>query len=114
MIVILYIFTYDNNITEMEVCPMINTNGTRDSFFTQVYISSEARFYSIKDVMEMTGWSEGTVQKLFNDPKFPSADYGKTKVVEVHALIQFFSVPHNKERERYWQPSYVHNRVPRR
>ena len=44
MIVILYIFTYDNNITEMEVCPMINTNGTRDSFFTQVYISSEARF----------------------------------------------------------------------
>jgi len=93
---------------------MINTNGTRDSFFTQVYISSEARFYSIKDVKEMTGWSENTVQKLFNDPKFPSADYGKNKVVEVHALIQFFSVPHNKERERYWQPSYVRNGVPRR
>ena len=101
-------------IIEMEVYIMINTIGTKDSFFTQVYISSEARFYSIKDVMEMTGWSEGTVQKLFNDPKFPSADYGKTKVVEVHALIQFFSVPHNKERERYWQPSSVHNRVPRR
>ena len=58
MIVILYDFTYDNNIIEREVCFMINTSGTRDSFFTQVYISSEARFYLIKDVKEMTGWSE--------------------------------------------------------
>ena len=80
----------------------------------RIYVSSEVIMYSIQDVAEMTGWSHTTVEKLFNDPKFPSADYGKTKVVEVHALIQFFSVPHNKERERYWQPSYVHNRVPRR
>ena len=50
----------------------------------------------------MTGWSENTVQKLFNDPNFPAADYGKSKVVEAHALIQYFSVRHERERERYW------------
>lgn len=68
----------------------------------RTYISSEPRFYKIKDIQEMTGWSENTVQKLFNDPKFPAADYGKSKVVEAHALIQYFSVRHERERERYW------------
>ena len=35
------------------------------------YISSEVRFYTISDLTKMLGWSETTVQKLFNDPKFP-------------------------------------------
>lgn len=57
----------------------------------QTYISSEVKFYTISDLKEMLGWSENTVQKLFNDPKFPSSDFGRIKVVEAHALIDYFS-----------------------
>lgn len=38
-------------------------------------IPAEVRFYGISDVARMTGWSEKTVQKLFNDPKFPMTDF---------------------------------------
>ena len=77
-------------------------NYPKDVLLYHTYISSEPRFYKIKDIQEMTGWSENVVQKLFNDPNFPAANYGKAKVVEAHALIQFFSVRHEKERERCW------------
>lgn len=53
--------------------------------------------------MKLLNWSKTTVQRLFNDPKFPAANYGKGKVVEVHALIDFFSRRHDKEREAYWR-----------
>ena len=68
-----------------------------------IYISSEVRFYSMKDIQEMTGWSHGTVEELFRDPKFPSADFGRKQVVEAHALIEYFSVKHEKARDRYWK-----------
>lgn len=67
------------------------------------YISSEVRFYTIEDLTRMLGWSENTVQKMFNDPKFPSADYGKNKVVEAHALIDYFSRKNSKDRNTYWK-----------
>lgn len=76
---------------------MENTN------LRKVYISSEVRFYTIADLKKMLGWSENTVQKLFNDPKFPSTDFGKAKIVEAHALIDYFSKKHERERDRYWQ-----------
>lgn len=66
-------------------------------------LSSEVRFYKIKDLITMLGWSEATVQKLFNDPGFPAADFGKEKVVEGHALIEYFSHRHEKDREYYWR-----------
>ena len=78
---------------------MENTNKT----LTKQLISSEVRFYTIADLKKMLGWSETTVQKMFNDPKVPSADFGRTKVVESHALIEYFSTRHEKDRERYWQ-----------
>ena len=74
----------------------------KEDFLYRAYISSEPLFYKIKDIQQMTGWSENIVQKLFNGPNFPAANYGRTKVVEAHALIQFFSKRHEKERERYW------------
>ncbi len=37
-----------------------------------------------------------------NDPSFPSVNYGKHKLVENHALMQFFSVRREKEFEQYW------------
>ena len=65
-------------------------------------ISSEVKFYTIADLVAMLHWSENTVQKLFNDPKFPSSDFGKTKVVEAHALIEYFSKKHIKENDGFW------------
>ena len=69
----------------------------------RAYVSSEPRFFTIKDLQKMTGWSENIVQKLFNDPKFPSADYGRNQVVEVHALIDYFSRRHEKALDNYWR-----------
>lgn len=66
-------------------------------------IPVEIRFFTISDLQEMLGWSETTVQKLFKDPNFPSSDFGKSKVVEAHALIDYFSTKHVKKRERYWR-----------
>ena len=67
----------------------------------QTYISSEVKFYTISDLKNMLGWSENTVQKLFNDPKFPSSDFGRMKVVEAHALIDYFSEKHLKQNDGY-------------
>jgi endonuclease G len=69
--------------------------------FNRLYVSSEVRFYTIQDLMKMLRWGEDTVQKLFNDPKFQSSDFGKTKVVEAHALIDFFSKKHVKNDDEY-------------
>ena len=69
----------------------------------QTYISSEVKFYTISDLKNMHGWSENTVQKLFNDPKFPSSDFGRIKVVEAHALIDYFSKKHLKQNDGYWK-----------
>ena len=60
-------------------------------------------FFTVYDISLLTGWSYSTVQKLFNDPEFPAADYGKHKVVEKHALIKYFAVRHEKKNEAYWQ-----------
>ena len=69
----------------------------------QTYISSEVKFYTISDLKNMLGWSENTVQKLFNDPKFPSSDFGRIKVAEAHALIDYFSKKHLKQNDGYWK-----------
>ena len=62
-------------------------------------ISSEVRFYTVLDLMEMTGWSTKVVLKLFNDPSFPSSDLGKAKIIEAHALIDYFSVRRVRKNE---------------
>ena len=69
----------------------------------QTYISSEVKFYTISDLKNMLGWSENTVQKLFNDPKFPSSDFGRIKVVEAHALSDYFSKKHLKQNDGFWK-----------
>ena len=68
-----------------------------------ICVSGGVRFYTIPDVAEMTKWSIPIVQKLFNDPEFPSADFGKNKIVEEHALIEFFNKHRTKERSRHWR-----------
>ena len=66
-------------------------------------LSCEVKFYSIADVKQLIGWSEMTVQKLFNDPCFPATDFGRSKLVEAHALIDYFSKRRTKETNRHWK-----------
>lgn len=66
-------------------------------------LSSEVRFYGIAELVEMLGCSRHTVLKLFGDPEFPAVDFGKRKVVESHALIEYFSRRRTKKEERYWR-----------
>lgn len=72
----------------------------------RMYISSDVKFYKIEDLMQMLNWSETTVQKLFNAPDFPSVDYGRSKAVEAHALIEYFSKKRSKSTEPYWSKSF--------
>lgn len=68
----------------------------------RLFISSEVRFYTVEDLQKMLGWSQSTILKMFNDPKFPAADFGRSKVVEAHALIDYFSRRHDKSKNHYW------------
>lgn len=77
-------------------------------------ISSEVRFYTVNEVMKLTGWSEAVVLKMFNDPKFPSADFGRAKIVESHALIDYFSVKRSKADDSYWKRGDMINELRRR
>lgn len=54
------------------------------------------RFISIKELAKITGWSEKTVQTLYNRSDFPSTDYGKEKKAEIHAIVEYFKVPRRK------------------
>jgi len=54
------------------------------------------QFVTMKQFCELSGWSMSTVKTLYNRPDFPSSDYGKEKVAEVHAILKYFSVPRRK------------------
>ena len=57
------------------------------------------QFISIKEFSKLTGWSEKTVQELYNRADFPSTDFGKEKKAEVHAIIDYFKVPRIKKED---------------
>lgn len=80
----------------------MNTEGTLNTAAVQDN-KELPRFFGIPEVMEMTGWSEKTVKKLFNDKKFPSADFGKRKVILEKAFYEYFSVRHEKAKDKYWR-----------
>lgn len=54
------------------------------------------QFMSIKEFAEVAKMSEKKAQEVYNKPDFPSCDYGKEKVAEIHAVRQYFSVPRRK------------------
>ena len=56
-----------------------------------MYTSSAAVFYTDEKLKELSGWSEEDIRILFADPRFPSSDFGRRPVVEVHSLILFFA-----------------------
>ena len=46
---------------------------------------------TIKDVVEISGWSEETVRKMFRKDDFPAITYGKCKMVVADALKEYLS-----------------------
>lgn len=50
-------------------------------------------FYTIKDVMGLTGFSEPTTQALFNRSDFPACDFGRKKIVSIRAFWDYFDKP---------------------
>ena len=51
---------------------------------------NECVFLTRKDIAELTGWNEKTVNKLFQtDKTFPVIDYGKKELVSSTAFIEW-------------------------
>ena len=88
--------------------------AAQEAITNERYISSEVRFYTIDDVAKLTGWSERVIRKLFNDPSFPTSDYGKMKIVEAHALIDFFSSRRSRGNEKKSEKGEVKNELKSR
>lgn len=84
--------TLDTNISEEldQIKELVNSlNEVKEK-------ASLIQFISIKEFSKLTGWSEKTVQELYNKPDFPSTNFGKEKKAEVHAIIDYFKVPRRK------------------
>lgn len=64
--------------------------------------TNQIEFLSIKDVCRILQISPKTAKKLFNDPEFPSEDYGKEKRIMASAFVDFFSVKRRKKYSSYW------------
>ena len=60
-------------------------------------------FVTVEDLVKATNLSRKTVLNIYNDPEFPCCDYGKTKIAELSAVIEYFSVPRRKELSIYWK-----------
>ena len=57
---------------------------------------NKLRFITIREFAEISGWNITTVRELFCRKDFPSCDFGKEKIAEVSAVINYFSVPRRK------------------
>ncbi len=70
------------NFQKKDVTIMIENEKLKDN--------SDIVFLTIKDVIKITGYSKKTVELLFNDPDFPSCDFGKKKIVEKMLFFNIF------------------------
>lgn len=60
-------------------------------------------FLTVDDVSRILDISKKTANKLFNDPEFPSNNYGKEKKVLTSEFIKFFSHRQDKNKSFYWK-----------
>mgnify|MGYP004526898609 CR=1 FL=1 len=78
----------DTNIKKLkEICNLVTDIDNR---------MLTLQFISIKEFSKLTGWSQTTVQDLYNRPDFPSTNFGKEKKAEIHAIIEYFKVPRRR------------------
>lgn len=93
-----------NNITLFDVDSQIEKLERAVELLNQVKENSIGlKFLTVEDLMKATGFSRTTAQQLFRDPEFPSCNFGKTQVVELTAVIEYFSVPRRREYSDFWQ-----------
>lgn len=64
--------------------------------------TNKIEFLTIEDVQNSLGICEKTAKKLFNDPEFPSNNYGREKTIMASEFIKFFSVKRNKKNSAFW------------
>lgn len=55
-------------------------------------MKKEITLLTIQDVMDITGWSEGTVKKIMAQPDFPTIKIGKENQVLLESLKEFLAV----------------------
>lgn len=55
------------------------------------------QFITIDEFAKLRQCSIKTAQDIFNDSTFPSENYGKQKVVELQALINWYQVKRDKK-----------------
>lgn len=53
---------------------------------------SDIVLLNIQDVMDITGWSEGTVKKTMAQPDFPTIKIGKENQVLLESFKRFLAV----------------------
>lgn len=58
--------------------------------------SKMINFITIQEFATLRNCSIKTAQDIFNDKTFPSEDYAKQKVVELQALLQWYSQKRSK------------------
>lgn len=63
------------------------------------YYSSEVMFFTAEEILKRSDWTEKEVRLLFLDRRFPSTEYSRKKIVEVHSLIYFFMRIADEKRE---------------
>ena len=56
-----------------------------------MYASPNVVLFTREDILRESNWTEEEVMLLFSDKRFPSTEYARKQIVEVHALIQFFA-----------------------
>lgn len=61
--------------------------------------SKMLNFITISQFAEIRGCSIKVAQDMFNEPTFPSEDYGKNKVVELQALKKWYMVKRSKNKK---------------
>lgn len=84
----------------VETAELVETIKKLDEVCSKIDVVSEKAttlgFITIAKMAELTGWSKKTVEELYNRRDFPSCDFGKSKVAEVNAVKEYFSVPRRK------------------
>lgn len=60
-------------------------------------------FLTVDDVSRILDISKKNANKLFNDPEFPSNNYGKEKKVLTSEFIKFFSHRRDKNKSLHWK-----------
>lgn len=64
-------------------------------------------FLTVKDYMELVKCSEQSARRTFAQKDFPSFAFGKTLLVEVHALMEYMQQAHSRKEEVLFAPNVI-------